>query len=137
MSNHNYTQYSNNKKYNDTVKVEPDVCAEEIATPELDDVVATAMATVNETPVEPAEIKMVDETVEPMVVAKTVDGKVIKCAKLNVRENPSLDAGIVCVLDADAEIEIDIEKTTDEWANVYTAAGIEGYCMRKYVEIHL
>jgi hypothetical protein len=128
MSNHNYTQYSN-KKHNDAVKVEPEVCVDELATPELEDVVTTAAVDV-----EPAEVKMVEETVEPEVIAKTVDGKVINCAKLNVRENPSLDANVVCVLDADAEIEINVEKTTDEWANVYTATGIEGYCMRKFID---
>lgn len=126
MSNHNYTQYSNNKKYNDTVKAESNVCAEEIATPELDDVVTTAMATV--------EVEMVEETVEPEVIAKTVDGKVINCTKLNVRETPSIDANVVCVLNTGAEIEINVEKSTDEWVNVYTTTGIEGYCMRKFID---
>lgn len=137
MSNHNYTQYSNNKKYNETVNAEVDVCVEEITTPTFDDVITTAMANVDVATVESTEAKMVEGTTEPVVLAKTVNGKVINCAKLNVRENPSLDADIVCVLNVNAEIEINVEKTTNEWVNVYTETGIEGYCMRKYVEIHL
>lgn len=111
MAKHNYSQYSNKKKAK----------TPEIAVP---------------------EVKMeVESTVEPEVVVApivcepvaTVEGVVVNCAKLNVRVKPSIDADVVCVLNVASEIEIDLDKSTDDWFAVCTATGVEGYCMRKFV----
>lgn len=130
MSNHNYSQYSNNKKNNykpankpvaekkPIAEVEPEV------TPVIDPVI---------TPV----VKPVVETVETVTVPETVKGVVVKCAKLNVREQPNTDAEILCVLDAQSEIEVVVAKVSKKWFYVRTAAGVEGYCMRQYVEASL
>jgi hypothetical protein len=114
MSKHNYSQYSNNKKY-DTDKV--NVATEITETPVV----------VDEAPV---KVKM--ETVavpEP----KIVTGVVVNCAKLNVREEANADAAIVAVLPMNTEIEIDIFKSNSDWVAVCTETGITGYCMRKFV----
>lgn len=128
-SKHNYTQYSNNKK-NPAEEIEQ-VDAIEAA------VENEAFDTVVSTPVEPVEIDMVNETVETVVLPETVTGVVVDCTKLNIRVAPNTTATVACVVDVASKIEIDVAKSTDEWFHVCTAAGIEGYCMRKFVEAHL
>ena len=128
MSKHNYTQYSNKK--NDESKTA--VKQEEFII--IDDLVGTAeVVEAIDTP----EIKMVVETVETVTFPKTVSGFVSNCTKLNVRVEPAIDADVVCVLNSGTEIEINVNKSTDEWFSICTAAGIEGYCMRKFVNAKL
>jgi hypothetical protein len=74
---------------------------------------------------EPAETKDVEPTI----------GKVDGCSKLNVREEPNLFAGIVCQLEKGAEVVIDEKESTEDFYKVYTASGIEGFCMKKFVAL--
>lgn len=119
MSKHNYSQYS--KKTNNPKPIAPEVKME----------------------VEPSKTsalpvhELVQETVDTVTLPKTVSGVVVDCAKLNVREEPSTDAQVVCVLDVMSEIKVDTEKSDNEWFKIYTANGIEGYCMRKFVDAYL
>lgn len=62
-------------------------------------------------------------------------GRVINCEKLNVRENSNLDATVICELEESAEVMIDLSFSTDDFYKVYMAAGIEGFCMKKYISI--
>ena len=128
MSKHNYTQYSNKK--NDESKAI--VKQEEFII--IDDLVSTAEVV---EAIDVPEIKMVVETVETVTLPKTVSGFVSDCTKLNVRVEPAIDADVVCVLNSGTEIEINVNKSTDEWFSICTAAGIEGYCMRKFVNAKL
>ena len=90
------------------------------------------------TPMAPAEpVKVVEESVKTVSLPETVEGRIINCAKLNVRENATVNSDIVCVLDTVSEFEVDVNRTTPTWAYIYTATGAEGYCMRQYVEAHL
>lgn len=117
MSKHNYSQYSNkNNKRNHDNTNESRVSAE--AAP-----VTSAL-------------ELVNETVETVPV-EIVEGVVVNCAKLNVREHPSVDAEVVSVLNVQSEMQINVSKSTEEWFHVCTATGIEGYCMRKYVNAYL
>lgn len=121
MSKHNYSQHYNKPKNPNTVqhnaaeakRIEP------IPTPT------------------PAPVELVEETISTVSLPTTVEGVVSGCAKLNVRAEASLFADIVCVLDASSEIEIDVNKSNNEWFYICTATGVEGYCMRKFVEAHL
>lgn len=65
----------------------------------------------------------------------TVIGVVTDCLKLNLREKADPDADVVAVIDALTEVVIDMEASTDSFYKVCTAAGIEGFCMRKYIAI--
>lgn len=127
MSNHNYSQYSSNKKkknYNklkEETFVHVDVAENEI----VPDVVTTVAV-----PVEPVEVKMEAPKAE---VKASVTGIVVGCSKLNVRSKPAIDADILVVLEVNSEIVIDPARSTNEWVKVTTAAGVEGYCMRKFV----
>jgi len=131
MSKHNYTQYSNNKKDKENKPVEEEVVID-VSEPVIEETIVEEPV-INETP----EIALVEETVETVALPEAVKGVVVNCTKLNVRANPNSDAEVVCVLDAASEIEIDVDKSINEWFYVCTAVGIEGYCMRKFVDASL
>lgn len=76
----------------------------------------------------------VDVKEEP-VVAKPVIGFVDSCVKLNVREKPNRAAQIVCELMAGDEVEVEEGTSTGEFYKIYTAAGVEGYCMKDFIAI--
>ena len=77
-------------------------------------------------------------TPEPVVEeepAKMKNGIVTDCVKLNVRKEPNTDAEIVCVIAGATEVAIDEANSTDVFYKVCTAAGIEGYCMKKFITL--
>lgn len=116
---HNYSQYSNKPK-NETKPV----VTEETLNP---------IAAVVEEP----KPQIVHETVETKILPETITGMVVGCAKLNVRSDASLFADVVCTLDVMSEMRIDVNKSTKDWLYVCTATGIEGYCMKKFVDARL
>ena len=131
MSKHDYSKYSskpkqgNNQNHNNQnrpkpVVEKPVIKSEPAAIPEAKPVV-----------------NLIEETVNTVILPETVEGTVKGCAKLNVRSLPSTNGEVVAVLGVDSEIEIDIEKSTVEWFRVITATGIEGYCMRQFIEAYL
>lgn len=123
MSKHNYSQYSDKKKTNSNHHKYGDPL--------------TAVPPKSSSPAVKMEVELVQETVETITLPKIASGVVANCAKLNVREEPSVDAEVVCVLDVMSEIKIDVNKSDNEWLKIYTANGVEGYCMRKFVDAYL
>ena len=132
MSKHNYSQYSKNKRNENYSKAGTDDIV-------VDETTVAA-------PFEPAEIKMesfepavdvVVETVETVTLTETVTGTVTNCSKLNVRAKPSTDAEVVTILNGNSEVEIESARSTNEWLKITTAAGIEGFCMRKFISAKL
>ena len=124
MSKHNYTQYSNAKKYDNKPKDEEMV--------------------EHNNPIENADfveevdaVKMVEETVNTVPIPKTINGVVANCIKLNIRKDPSIQAEILGVVNVDSEMKIDMDKSNDKWFYVSTAVGIDGYCMRDFVNAKL
>lgn len=115
MSKKDYTKFSNNKVVNNK--------SEEI-----------------QNGVQDVEVKIeeiVNETIEEVVEENRKDilGIVVDCDKLNVRKEPSINADIVCMIDASTNLIVDYESSTDEFYKICTYAGIEGYCMKKFVKI--
>ena len=114
MSNHNYSQYSNNKKkknYNKPKQeetIDQFAVVEEVSVPEVESV----------------EVKMAVETVETVALPETVTGTVSNCSKLNVRVKPAIDAEVVTVLNNDSEVVIDPARSTNVWLKIATAAGV-------------
>lgn len=96
-----------------------------------------------ETPVvEPVVEKVEDIKVEPVIEEaaapeeqKPVYGIVTDCLKLNVRMNPRRNSKVLTVIDAEADVAINEEESTEEFYKVCTASGIEGYCMKKFITI--
>lgn len=84
--------------------------------------------------------EVVEEVIEEVEVPEVqepecFEAKVIGCSKLNVRANPKADAKVECVIPSEAIVVVFPDKSTDEWYNVVTEAGIEGYCMKKFISI--
>ena len=123
MSKHNYSQYSNAKKYDNKPKTD-----ESVEPVEFSDSMSN----------EPAvEVKMVEETVKTVPIPKTINGVVANCTKINIRKDPSVHAEILGVVNVDSEMKIDMDKSNDKWFYVSTAVGIDGYCMRDFVNAKL
>lgn len=111
--NHNYTDYT--KPQLEAPVVEPEV---KVEVPVTEEVVEETVVT-PETPAEP----------EP------VYGVVSECAKLRVRKEPSTDAAVICELPLATEVLVDEANSTEEFYKVVTGAGVEGYCMKKFIEL--
>lgn len=77
---------------------------------------------------QPKEETFIEEDSEVLAV-------VANCRKLNIREAPNMDADIVTVLTAGSEVMVDITNSTDDFYKVCNAVGIEGYCMKQYIEL--
>lgn len=61
----------------------------------------------------------------------------VTCERLNVRSEPKKDrdnASVLCVVNKGAKLLIDDSKSTVLWYAVTTPAGVEGYCMKKFVD---
>lgn len=112
MSNHNYSQYSK-KNNNNNPKTYNKPKTEE-------------RTTVVEAPEEPLEIKM---------VTTACTGVVVNCSKLNIRVKPSTDSDVLTALNVGSEVMIDNTRSTTEWLKITTAAGIDGFCMRRFVSV--
>ena len=142
MSKHNYSQYSNKKNYNNKFDTTPEGTVDN----QNGDVTAVTeeVETVVETTVETVVNTTVDTTVETETTTETETnsgavgkGVVANCAKLNVRSKPSVNGDVICVLDKDVEVTIDVDESTDEWFKIRTVTGGEGYCMRKFVNANI
>ena len=68
----------------------------------------------------------VDEIVKPAVI-----GVVVDCEKLNIRSKPHGE--VIGTIDVDSEVTI--EDTFIDFYKVCTAAGAEGFCMKKFIRI--
>ena len=74
------------------------------------------------------------EEVAESVEATNPVGVVVGCEKLNGRKEPSINSEVVFQFPCNMEIEIFLDKSTDDWLHVCNAAGIEGFCMKKYID---
>lgn len=79
-------------------------------------------------PEEISEVK-VEDTV------KRCFGVVANCQLLNVRREAKPDSEIISTLPLDTQVEIDEAESTDNYYKVCNSAGIEGFCMKDYIEV--
>lgn len=77
----------------------------------------------------------VDEAIPAEVKKDLFSGVVTDCIKLNIRKAPVADAEILAVIELLSEVMVDMDNSTDEFYKVCTAAGIEGYCVKKYIAL--
>lgn len=66
---------------------------------------------------------------------RTLLGNIASCNKLRVRSLPEKDSEVLLLIDRDTEFAIDESESTEEFYKIYTASGIEGYCVRKFIEV--
>lgn len=64
-----------------------------------------------------------------------VFGIVSDCLRLNIRTAPSKDSTVKTVASFLDELKIDYANSTDEWYAVCTASGIDGFCMKNFINI--
>lgn len=57
-------------------------------------------------------------------------GFVDNCSKLNVRENPNIDAKVLTILNKGDKVQINSEN--DGWYSV-VYKGVSGFCMKEYI----
>lgn len=79
-----------------------------------------------------------DPADEAAVIEKTpaaASGVVTDCLRLNVRSKPSPDGEVLAVLDAFSEVVVDSGSSTGAFCKIRTAAGVEGFCMKKYIAL--
>lgn len=82
------------------------------------------------------EVQSVHADVEtPETEMPPIIGVVTDCMKLNLREEASSDAAVLTEIPALTEVVVDLDASTDAFYKVCTAAGIQGFCMKKYIAI--
>lgn len=134
MSHRDYSKYSEQSKLkgaadiiNDT-EVDPVVIAKPIA--EVEEIQNSADVVTNNEIID----QPVSENVQEQVSEKVI-GIVSNTPKLRVRKEPNVDSEILCLLDKDTEVNVDLENSAEFFYKIVTPAGLEGYCMKEYITI--
>ena len=86
------------------------------------------------TEVEEPENEITTEVEEPPKKEKVL-GTVVNCPRLRVREHPSINAVVAAEIDEGSEVVINEDKSAEEFYSVITATGLEGYCMKDYIQL--
>ena len=81
------------------------------------------------------EILIEESEVEVVEAVPMEFGKVVECPKLNVRSGADAKAPVVCIIDRNTTVEIDMTESTEYFYKVYLENGSEGYCMKQFIEL--
>lgn len=81
------------------------------------------------------EVVLEPKPVRKPKVAKFATGVVTGCTDLNVRDKASVDGNAVCQIKEGSEVTIELQASTDEWFKIKTSTGVEGFCMKNYIEV--
>lgn len=60
---------------------------------------------------------------------------IVNCLRLHIHVEPDLNSEIVCKVRYLTEVEIDKEKSTENFYKIYTAIGAEGFCQKELITI--
>ena len=88
--------------------------------------------------VEEAAAEPVGQTIEEAPKKESKVGIVANCEKLNLRRSPLKDsdgANIITELLPGVAVVIDEDESTPNFYKVTTETGLEGYCMRQFIEL--
>lgn len=102
-----------------------DLVSEDVSKAEVNDSPETKVEESEEITEADAEEKTVSETV----------GIVIECETLRVRKEPSLDGEILTTIHKGSQVVIDLDKSTKDFYKINYVAGVEGYCMKKFIAV--
>lgn len=130
MSNKDYTKYA---KINEAVTEENTTMPNVFVTGTVIDPIPETVNPVLVTTLDTVEDEPVDNLPTPEAEPEHKMGRVYGCAKLNVRKEPKFDADVVCTLYCHTDVEINEDQSTDDFYKIYTASGIEGFCMKTYI----
>lgn len=106
---------------------------ERFTPPVMEEVKDSVEETVEDTVEEIVEEEAVEVVEEP--VKEDVIGVVTGCAKLRVREAASANAKVLCEISENSEVIINEAESTKDFYKVCTEAGVEGFCMKKYITV--
>lgn len=85
---------------------------------------------------QPVEETVFEETEVVCEEKVSVIGVVVNCQKLRVRSEASADTdNTITVLDALSEVTVDEDASTEDFYKVCTAAGVDGFCMKKFIAL--
>lgn len=140
MGHNNYSKFFKNTEIQEVVPVmEGQIPIEElgdndshVVSEELKQAVINAGGEVMRAAEPVEEVEEVEELIEEV---ETVTGVVSGCERLNLRKEASKDSDILSVLNKGTELVVSSEESTDEFYKVVTEAGVEGYCMKKFITI--
>lgn len=79
------------------------------------------------------EAAPVEVTEEIVTEPEKIMGVVTECVKLNVRAAADTNADILCEILLGSEVVIDETESTDDFYKVCTETGVEGFCMKRYI----
>ena len=88
--------------------------------------------------VEEAAAEPVEQPVEEAPKKESKVGIVANCEKLNLRRSPLKDsdgANIITELLSGVAVVIDEDESTPNFYKVTTETGLEGYCMKQFIEL--
>ena len=88
--------------------------------------------------IEEAAVEPVDQPVEEAPKKESKVGIVANCEKLNLRRSPLKDsdgANIITELLPGVAVVIDEDESTPNFYKVTTETGLEGYCMKQFIEL--
>ena len=131
MSKHDYTKHSNKNKYENKSRIERKF---ESADEMVEALNNQKSKVVDSIPAVISESEVVAPIVHEVETPKNL-GKVIDCVKLNVREEPNTKASVVFEIPVGSTVYIDETCSTDDFYKICTEHGVEGYCMKKFIEI--
>lgn len=131
MSKHDYTKHSNKNKYENKSRIERKFESTDEMVEALNN---QKPKVVDYAPVVISEPEIVVPAVPEKEAPKNL-GKVVDCVKLNVREEPSIKAFVVFEIAVGSTVFVDETCSTDEFYKICTEHGVEGYCMKKFIEI--
>lgn len=129
MAHKNYSKFSDKFKKSDKESVESNEVV--ITTAGLAQVIE-ADTIMDDNPTQ--GLLQVEETTEALINTKIAVGFVDECDKLYVRKDSSKDSEPLCIIDKLTEVNIDLEKSTEDFYKVYVN-GYDGYCMKKFIKI--
>ena len=115
--NHNYTNYSNKN-----------IASNQEAADAVEETIINESQQNISDPESDIDVAANDETSELI-------GYVTDCVKLNVREAASKDSNVLCEIILNSKVIVDEENSTDDFYKVTTETGVEGYCMKQYINV--
>lgn len=82
-------------------------------------------------------VEEIEEETEEVEQSYSYIKGIVRSKRLALRTSPdtSSNKNIISELNEKSDIMVNVDKSTNEFYMVVTSSGIEGYCMKKFIEI--
>ena len=78
---------------------------------------------------------VVSEPVTTEATVTEVTGVVVNCNKLNVRKEAKKESEVIVIINKNEQVTVNVTNSTEDFYKVTTATGIEGYCMKQFINV--